>query len=53
VIVADGTSENIKSAENGMLQTIYLEFNTAIDPGLLKSIQGFSGFKKSVIRNFF
>lgn len=52
VIVADGTSENIKSAENGMLQTIYLEFNSAIDPGLLKSIHGVQRVQKISDKEF-
>jgi ABC-2 type transport system ATP-binding protein len=39
-IVADGTSQHIKSPEPGQKQTIYLEFNTSVIPAILKNIKG-------------
>jgi ABC-2 type transport system ATP-binding protein len=52
VIVADGTSGHIKSAKNGILQTIYLEFNSKVDLTLLQSIQGVTQVQKISEREF-
>jgi ABC-2 type transport system ATP-binding protein len=52
VIVADGTPEKIKSAEKDKTQTIFLEFNSAVDEKLLQGIQGVLQVQKISAREF-
>ena len=52
VIVADGTSSYIKTGKNGIMQTIYLEFNTNVDEKLLHHIQGVEKVQKISNKEF-
>lgn len=51
-IVADDTSEKIRRSEDKDEQTIYVEFNLEIKPGLLEEIEGINKVQSVSVKEF-